>query len=111
MLLIVKGRYRMADEVSHGGAGSKSIQDDRAPEAQVKLSDLFGMLRDVALPLHALPEITVELDWETNGNNVIASAGEVGAVLEHKITLLLVLVHMFPMSYVMVFLLVLVKVL
>ncbi len=39
------------------------------------------MLRDVALPLHALPEITIEIDWETNGNNVIASAGEVGAVL------------------------------
>ena len=75
-----EGRYRMADEASHGSAGSKSIQDDRAPEAQVKLSDLFGMLRDVALPLHALPEITVELDWETNGNNVIATAGEVGAV-------------------------------
>ena len=76
-----EGRYRLANEVAHGVAGSKSIQDDRAPEAQIKLSDLFGMLRDVALPLHALPEITVEIDWETNGNNVIASAGEVGAVL------------------------------
>ena len=76
-----KGRYRLKDEVAHGSAGSKSIQDDRAPEAQIKLSDLFGMLRDVALPLHALPEITIEIDWETNGNNVIASAGEVGAVL------------------------------
>ena len=76
-----KGRYRLKDEVPHGVAGSKSIQDDRAPEAQIKLSDLFGMLRDVALPLHALPEITIEIDWETNGNNVIASGGEVGAVL------------------------------
>ena len=67
-----EGRYRLANEAAHGTAGSKSIQDDRAPEAQIKLSDLFGMLRDVSLPLHALPEITVEIDWETNGNNVIA---------------------------------------
>tara|TARA_R110002110_G_scaffold170718_1_gene372858 strand:- start:255 stop:1955 length:1701 start_codon:yes stop_codon:yes gene_type:complete len=76
-----KGRYRLSDEAAHNSAGSKSIQDDRAPEAQIKLSDLFGMLRDVALPLHALPEITIEIDWETNGNNVIASGGEPGAVL------------------------------
>ena len=76
-----KGRYRLSDEAAHNNAGSKSIQDDRAPEAQIKLSDLFGMLRDVALPLHALPEITIEIDWETNGNNVIASGGEPGAVL------------------------------
>ena len=76
-----EGRYRLADEVPHGAAGSKSIQDDRAPECQIKLSDLFGMLRDVALPLHVLPAITIEIDWETNGDNVIASAGEPGALL------------------------------
>lgn len=76
-----KGRYRLADEVAHGAAGSKSIQDDKAPECQIKLSDLFGMLKDVALPVHLLPDITVEIEWETNGDNVIASAGEVGSVL------------------------------
>ncbi len=78
------GGYKLNDLPVAGAVGSKVIKTGRAPQYSVLLQDLFGMLKDVQLPLDAsngLGQVVIEIDWVSNGDNVLSLANQVGTLL------------------------------
>ncbi len=78
------GGSKLNDLPVAGAVGSKCIKSGRAPQYSVLLQDLFGMLKDVQLPLDAqngLGQVVIEIDWQSNGDNVLALANQVGSIL------------------------------
>ncbi|MGI9556032.1 MAG: hypothetical protein ACR2M9_04145 [Cyanophyceae cyanobacterium] len=77
------GGYKLDDLPRPNQVGSKVIKTGRAPQYSVLLQDIFGMLKDVQLPLDAqngLGQVVIEIDWETNGDNVLSLANQVGEI-------------------------------